>query len=107
MSWIDFDEASALERDTLLRALPLLALDGHSSATARLDMATDQVGIAMTLTETLGPTPVGCVDLLKIRPLLFGAAWKVLDLLLEEAFVQVGVKPSLSRGFSIEQKRTL
>lgn len=57
--------------------------------------------------ETIGATPSGCVDLLQIRPLLVGAAWKVIDLLFEEALVQAGHVPDQKRGWSIQRKEAL
>lgn len=83
MSWTDFDADTLLERDMLLRALPLAETISTGSSRATVDLAADTVATAVAANETVGPTPAGCVDLLGIRPPLAGAAWKVLDLLLE------------------------
>jgi hypothetical protein len=45
------------------------------------------------------------VELLGIRPLLFGIAWKVLDLALDEALRQASVRQDSRRGYTIELKR--
>ncbi|MCW2501397.1 MAG: hypothetical protein JWN87_3073 [Frankiales bacterium] len=107
MSWADFDVASTLERDLLSRALPLVDLvAGPSASTATIDTATNTAQVSVTISETLGPTPSGCIDLLRIRPLLVGAAWKVLDLLLEEALELAGEQPDQKKGgrWSIAEK---
>lgn len=39
MSWADFDVDSALERDLLVRALPLVPTTSDGSLTAVVDMA--------------------------------------------------------------------
>ena len=39
-----------------------------------------------------------------MMPLAFGAAWKVLDLLMELALAKEGRRPDLNRGFSISEK---
>jgi hypothetical protein len=53
-----------------------------------------QVGVA----DTFGATPERCIDLLQIRPLLFGTAWKVLDMLVEAALATAGETPDLNHG---------
>ena len=83
MSWTDFDADTSLERDMLRRALPLAETISTGNAHATVDLAANRVAIGVSLSETAGATPASCVDLLRIRPLLTGAAWKVLDLLLE------------------------
>jgi hypothetical protein len=103
MAWADFELETSLERDLLNRALPLTSGD---AGTVRIDLAADTAQIAMTFSESLGSTPGGCVKLLRIRPLMFGAAWKVLDLLLEEAFEQAGLQPS-GRRWMIAEKAQL
>jgi hypothetical protein len=104
MAWRDFEVASALERDVLRRALPALPSSGQSSARATLE-AGQPLRIDVGVTDTMGATPEACVERLALRPLLVGAAWKVLDLLLEEALDQAGVLPDLRRGYSIELKQ--
>jgi hypothetical protein len=60
-------------------------------------------------TEVIGATPSGCIRLLEIRPLLFGTAWKVLDLLLEAAFAAAGEQADQRRTgrWTIKQKANL
>lgn len=57
------------------------------------------------MADALGLTPEGCVDRLALRPLLVGAAWKVLDLLYEEALHQRGITPDRGRQYSIAGKQ--
>lgn len=104
MAWTDFETATALERDVLRRALPAVPSSGQSHARATLEPG-QPVQAAIGVTETIGATPEACVERLALRPLLVGAAWKVLDLLLEEALDQAGVPPDQRRGYSIEYKQ--
>jgi hypothetical protein len=112
VSWQDFDTDSALERNVLERALPLVMMASTPDGwRATFDMTGDTPrGMVQTsVTEVVGPNPEACVDLLQIRPLLFGTAWKVLDLLLEEAFAAAGEQPDRTRSgrWSIGHKKTL
>jgi hypothetical protein len=107
MTWQDFDEETALERDTLQRSLPLVPLSSSGDADAVIDMATGHAHVGLRVSETLGATPSGCVELLGIRPLLVSAAWKVIDLLLEAAYEMAGLPPDLGRRWSIEGKAKL
>jgi hypothetical protein len=104
MTWSDFDADSALERDMLRRALALVPTTGDGSSRATIDLAADSAEVAIAVGDTLGPTPSRCIELLRIRPLLLGAAWKVLDLLLETALDQVGKQPDTKRGWTINRK---
>jgi len=104
VSWSDFDLASALERDVLRRALPLIPSSGQKSARATLDLATGVIHAVVGVQDTLGASPEGCIELLQLRPLLTGAAWKVLDFVLEEALEQSGLTPDARRGWSIARK---
>ncbi|HEX9682437.1 MAG TPA: hypothetical protein VGA13_05105 [Acidimicrobiales bacterium] len=104
MSWADFDTDSALERDLIERALSLVPVVSDGSSSVTIDMTANTAQVAVTFGETLGPSPSGCVRLLGIRPLLVGAAWKVIDLLLEEALRLDGEMPDTRRGWSITRK---
>jgi hypothetical protein len=85
MTWSEFDISTALERDVLWRALPLVATESTGESHAVVDMgepgarmfADVDATIFSTFHEVVGPNPGGCVDLLQIRPLLVGTAWKV------------------------------
>lgn len=108
MAWSDFDDKSALERDMIERALPVASIASDRSSRLVVDprqypaltafvQGSDSMG---------GHNPAECVDALGIRPLLVGAAWKVLDLLLEEALDQDGhIAPTRSGSWAIEEKR--
>lgn len=104
MPWTDFALDSALERDLLQRALPLVPTASDGSSRATIDLAANTADIAISVSDTLGPTPIGCIELLRIRPLLVGAAWKVLDLLLETALSEAGMQGDTPRGWSIKRK---
>jgi len=102
----DFDDDSAYERYVLARLAPLvkkpqggigigLGDDGSNSPTV-------QAGVATTATPAGAPG-----DQLKrsdIAPLVFGAAWKVLDLLVELRLEQLGVSKNAQGRYSIEMK---
>jgi hypothetical protein len=97
MTWSDFDTDSALERDVLRRALPLVPTVSDGSRRITVDQITGTMHAALTFGDTLGPTPAGCIDLLGIRPLLVGTAWKIIDLLLEAALDADNQKPPNNR----------
>ncbi len=106
MTWTDFVTDIALERDTLLRAMPLVPATAGGDFRGTLDVAADHVHAFVSANDA-SMTPEGCVAFLRIRPLLFGIAWKILDRFHEEAFIQAGETPDQSRGFSIKEKRRL
>jgi hypothetical protein len=106
MAWSDFVTDIELERDTLLRAVPLVPPTASGGARGTLDVAADQSSAAISAHDA-SVTPERCIELLRIRPLLFGIAWKILDLFHDEAFVQAGEKPKAKRGFRIDDKRDL
>jgi hypothetical protein len=111
VSWQDFDTDSALERNLLERALPLVAIQSTGDWRATIDMTRPEETTTahVQFTEVIGATPERCVDLLQIRPLLLGTAWKVLDLLLEEALAEAGEQPDQKKKsrWSIERKKAL
>jgi hypothetical protein len=100
VSWQDFDINSALERDTLERALPLVQTESTGTWGAVLNMT--GVGgpghVTISMSDTFGTTPEACIDLLRLRPLLFGTAWRVLDLLLDGALLAAGEPPERKNG---------
>jgi len=104
VTWSSFDLDSALERDVLLRALPLIPIAADGSIRHTVDLTGDSSGVAVKVSGVLGPTSKKCVEMLALRPLLTGAAWKVLDLLVEAALDQAGAIPDQRRGWSINEK---
>ena len=107
MSWQDFADDTALERTLLEQALPLVATESTGAWRAEVDMTRLDLTVSAQLgfAETIGPTPEGCVELLQIRPLLLGTAWKVLDLLLEQGLAAAGeVAPGRNGRWQIAQK---
>ncbi|MGW3179468.1 hypothetical protein ACWDD9_09405 [Kitasatospora sp. NPDC001119] len=106
MTWSDFVEKIALERDTLHRATPLIPASSTGESRGILDVAADRIE-AFVGAQDASLTPEKCVVLLGIRPLLFGTAWKVIDIFLEEVFTVAGEEPDQGRGFTIKKKRRL
>ena len=109
VSWQDFAAKSALQRDTLERAMSLVATSTDDDWTDLINMADpDDPGDLTIVPDSIvaGATPESCVELLALRPLLFGTAWTVLDFLLEEALAAAGETPDLAKGnWSIDRKR--
>lgn len=95
MVWQDFDTGSALERDTLERALPLVETESTGNWGAVINMTGVGDPGRVTIGFRDGDMTAGqCIEFLQLRPLLFGTAWKVLDLLLEaDLTVQFNDRP--------------
>jgi len=102
----DFDDDSAYERYVLARLTPLvkkppggievgLGDDGSISANVQAVAAT---------TATPAGAPGDQLKRSDIAPLVFGAAWKVLDLLVELRLEQLGVARNRQGGYTIEKK---
>ena len=70
MNWHEFDTSSALERNVLERALPLVATEstGAWRATINLTGGAPQTFAQVGVADTFGVTPERCIDLLQIRP---------------------------------------
>src|SRR5215217_6009307 len=109
VSWQAFEVNGALQRDTLERAVPLVQTSTADDWTDLVNMAdpTDPGYLTIVPDSIIeGATPESCVELLALRPLLFGTAWTVLDFLLEEALASAGETPDLANGnWSIDRKR--
>ena len=99
----DFADESAFERYVLQQALPLVPHDAGSGS-AVYDVAADQISWNMVVHDTIGLTVEGAVDQLGIRPLCFGAAWKIADLLLEHALSASGLSPARGTRWTIAEK---
>jgi hypothetical protein len=99
----DFADESAFERFVLQQTLPLVPHDAGSSS-AVYDVAADQISWNMVMHETLGLTVEGAVDRLGIRPLCFGAAWKIADLLVEHALSATSLSPARGTRWTIAEK---
>ena len=99
----EFDDASAFERFALATVFPLV---GATSGSASLDLRSSPGNITVELTSVIGGRDSACRDLINdLRPLLFGAAWKVLDLILELALYQGGMRPMNNGKWSITEKQ--
>jgi hypothetical protein len=110
----EFQEDTAFERFVLDRATPLLPT---SEATSVIDLGEGgSTSISVTPQPAVTSVSVGDVDSTRatsdqlsiddIRPLLFGAAWKVLDLLVELRLEQEGIPHNRRRKteYSIDLK---
>jgi hypothetical protein len=81
---MEFADDTAFERLVLDRAMPLLPT---SEASSVIDLRGPGVSVAVTpmpVRVYVGGLP-GSVGVAELRPLIFGAAWKVFDLLVELA----------------------
>lgn len=88
----------------LERALPLSPLTSDGSSWIEVDSRATSMAAGASAHLSSGHSAAECVAALKIRPLLVGAAWKVLDVLLEEALGQQGLVPSRGTRWTIEEK---
>jgi hypothetical protein len=92
----DFDNDTAFERLLLDRVTPIIPYD-IGTASGTYNVHNDAMAVAIGLHDTLGLTLSDAVKQLGIVPLAFGAAWKVIDLLLEHALAAAGVSPTGGR----------
>jgi hypothetical protein len=78
MSWLEFGDDTALGRNLLERAPPLVATKSTRNWPAEVDMT--RLGMTVSahigLADTIAATPERCIDMLQICPLLFGTAWE-------------------------------
>lgn len=88
-----FAEKVALERDMLTRAMPLVPSD-PGGIRITLHQPGQRAGVSVHAPAAVcgGATPGRCIEMLGIRPLLFGAAWKIMDAVIETAF-EIGHVP--------------
>lgn len=98
---LEFEESTAFELYVLETVRP--AIDQHSGAYIDLRGSKTVAAVGITINESLS---AGAVDRLKdkLAPLLFGAAWKVFDLLLEFGLNKAGLRPA-RRDWSIAEKQ--
>lgn len=101
----EFAERVALERNMLMRAMPLIPSEGSGiKLTVHQPGGNTGVHIQVRTVDSLGATPKGCIEMLGIRALLFGAAWKVLDASMDVGLARAGVLPDRGRDYSIGKK---
>ncbi len=94
----DFQVETAWESTVLAIAIPLMPL---TASGAGLDLRTNAVSIELTSIVSGEGSDALRNSLL---PLLFGAAWKTLDLALELAFARAGLAPRDGRQWRIHEK---
>lgn len=106
----EFADESAFERYVIDRAAPLLPLP---EGTSKVELSVAVNGdvspgthMFINLTESLGSSPQG-LTIDNVRPLLFGAGWKILDLLTELALEQAGVAHDQGSRYTIKRKADL
>lgn len=87
-----FADETGFERIVLDRAMPLLPV---SEARSVIDLRGGAVGVSVTpaTVHAYAGDSTSRIDLTVLRPLFFGAAWKVLDLLVELALG--GISPPI------------
>lgn len=97
----EYEEGTAFELYVLETVQP--AIEQHDSAYIDLRGGKTIAAVGITINESMS---AGAVDRLKdkLAPLLFGAAWKALDLLLEFALNRAGLSPA-RRDWSIAEKQ--
>lgn len=101
---MEFEEGTAFERLALAEGFPLLATT-DTVARSTLDLrAGGGATIGVVAIEDLGAQ--ARQDLIdRLRPLFFGVAWKVLDLLAEFSLHLDGLRPQDGRTWTISEKQ--
>lgn len=95
---IDFEDETAWERTVLALVIPAMPLTASGTS---VDLRTNAISIE--LTSIVGGES-GEALRNSLLPLLFGAAWKIIDLALELAFAQAGLAPQNGRWWRIDEK---
>jgi hypothetical protein len=104
----EFEDDTGFERLVLDRATPLLprsenrsVIDLRSVGSTGTDVTPATVSISVSDSSRSPNDEVSMDDL---RPFIFGAAWKVLDFLVELSFEMNGVPPDRRRQYTIKKK---
>jgi len=98
----EFEEASIFERTVLASVFPLISTQAtRASLDLRTSRATTTIAVS-SVGDLGGAAREALIN--ELRPLFFGAAWKVLDLLLELAFHQHGLAPTRPGKWTIAEK---
>lgn len=103
----EFADDTAFERFVLDRAIPLAPPNAGSTvidlrgSILAVNATPQPATVAVGVTDTFGGGSTLMDDL---RPLLFGSAWKVLDLLVELAMSEAGLAPNKQGRYRIEDK---
>ncbi|KXS54490.1 MAG: Uncharacterized protein AWU57_1114 [Marinobacter sp. T13-3] len=101
-----FIEATGFELLAIDRYLPLMGDDpGDTWDFREAMMGRGPIRLGVELASEFVGTDRGLRE--AMLPLVFGAAWKVLDLLIELTLEQDGYEPDQPRGWSIKRKRRL
>lgn len=108
-NWVEFVEYVAIDCDSLDQCVRLAALTGPDHASVVVNLQTGTTGISFSSAENASALsshhpPDACIEYLRIRPLLFNTAWRVLDLLIETALNLSGMNPTSTKGWKIEEK---
>jgi hypothetical protein len=97
----EFEESIAFELYVLETIRP--AIEQHGGASIDLRGSKTVAAVSVTFSESVSADAVGRLKD-QLAPLLFGAAWKVLDLLLEFALNRDGLAPA-RREWTIAEKQ--
>ena len=90
------------ERSALELVYPLLGTNPRGSIIELRDLESPRVYAIFR--ESLGGAARAAL-INELRPLLFGAAWKTLDLLIELALHQAGLRPKMAGRWTIAEKK--
>lgn len=87
----------ALEHDVLAGALPLVPISASGTFIA-LHQASGRFGVTLKVDAPSQGRVDRCIQLLRIRPLLFSIAWKIIDIFFEHMLREAKVKPDRRDG---------
>lgn len=103
-SIVDFEESTEFERLVLERLCPVYS----NSASDEIDLRPSILGIGGTQINVNMVESISAAALesqkMEMMPLLFGAAWKVLDLVVELSLNRAGLTPDQKNKWSIAKK---
>jgi hypothetical protein len=98
----DFQDDTAFEGLLLDRVSPLIPSSADGSVIDLRQPGGNSVNIS--LTESVGSGGHDQLRESEVRPLVFGAAWKVLDLLVELGLDMAGIPPTHGKRYTITEK---
>lgn len=109
MTWNEFADYVSIDCETLEQSVELASLQGAAHASVVVDLTTGKTGLSLSSTNqgsvlSSHHPPADCINFLRVRPLLFNTAWRVLDLLIETALNTAGRRPQSSANWPIDDK---
>lgn len=108
-TWSEYADYVAIDCDTLQQSVILASLSGSAHATVIVNVTTGTTGLSLSSTNqgsvfSSHRPPADCIALLRVRPLLFNTAWRVLDLLIETSLNITGHRPQRTGNWPIDEK---